>query len=130
MFVISLKNWLSSILPATACGILLALAQVFGNRFARSAVVGYLFIVRGIPLLVLLTFTYYLLPLTGIDLPPFWGVVLVMALYYAAFMSQYRSRAAEDGEPVPWRLIRIVWCWRLRRRRGLRRCPNCWMRLG
>jgi His/Glu/Gln/Arg/opine family amino acid ABC transporter permease subunit len=77
-----------AILPATAFGILLALAQVFGNRFARSAVVGYLFIVRGIPLLVLLTFTYYLLPLTGIDLPPFWGVVLVMALYYAAFMSE------------------------------------------
>ena len=24
----------------------------------------------------MLTFTYYLLPLTGIDLPPFWGVVL------------------------------------------------------
>jgi polar amino acid transport system permease protein len=78
----------AAILPATACGILLALAQVFGNRFARSAVVGYLFIIRGIPLLVLLTFTYYLLPLTGIDLPPFWGVVLVMALYYAAFMSE------------------------------------------
>ena len=77
-----------AILPATAFGILLALAQVFGNRFARSAVVVYLFIVRGIPLLVLLTFTYYLLPLTGIDLPPFWGVVLVMALYYAAFMSE------------------------------------------
>ena len=78
----------SAVVPATAFGILLALAQVFGNRFARSAVVGYLFIVRGIPLLVLLTFTYYLLPLTGIDLPPFWGVVLVMALYYAAFMSE------------------------------------------
>ncbi len=78
----------AAVMPATIFGILLALSQVFGNRFARSAVVGYLFIVRGIPLLVLLTFTYYLLPLTGIDLPPFWGVVLVMALYYAAFMSE------------------------------------------
>ncbi len=77
-----------AIVPATACGILLALAQVFGNRFARSAVVGYLFIIRGIPLLVLLTFTYYLLPLTGIDLSAFWGVVVVLALYYAAFMSE------------------------------------------
>jgi ABC-type amino acid transport system permease subunit len=37
---------------------------------------------------VLLTFVYYLLPLTGIDLPPFWGVVLVLAFYYAAFMSE------------------------------------------
>jgi His/Glu/Gln/Arg/opine family amino acid ABC transporter permease subunit len=78
----------ASIVPATICGILLALVQVFGNQFARSVVVAYLFVIRGIPLLVLLTFTYYLLPLTGIDLPPFWGVVVVLACYYAAFMSE------------------------------------------
>jgi len=78
----------ASVVPATLCGVLLALAQVFGNNTLRSVVLGYLFIIRGIPLLVLLTFTYYLLPLTGIDLPPFWGVVVVFALYYAAFMSE------------------------------------------
>ena len=78
----------ASIVPATICGILLALVQLFGNQFARSVVVAYLFVIRGIPLLVLLTFTYYLLPLTGIDLPPFWGVVVVLACYYAAFMSE------------------------------------------
>jgi polar amino acid transport system permease protein len=78
----------AAVVPATLVGILLALVQVFGNRFVRSAIVGYLFVIRGIPLLVLLTFVYYLLPLTGIDLPPFWGVVLVMAFYYAAFMSE------------------------------------------
>ncbi len=78
----------SAVVPATLFGILLALVQVFGGNFIRSIVLGYLFLIRGIPLLVLLTFTYYLLPLTGIDLPPFWGVVLVMALYYAAFMSE------------------------------------------
>jgi His/Glu/Gln/Arg/opine family amino acid ABC transporter permease subunit len=77
-----------AVLPATLCGIVLALAQVFGNRFTRGAVVAYLFVIRGIPLLVLLTFVYYLLPLTGIDLPPFWGVVLVLAFYYAAFVSE------------------------------------------
>jgi His/Glu/Gln/Arg/opine family amino acid ABC transporter permease subunit len=77
-----------AVLPAKLCGIVIALAQVFGNRFARGAVVAYLFVIRGIPLLVLLTFVYYLLPLTGIDLPPFWGVVLVLAFYYAAFMSE------------------------------------------
>lgn len=78
----------ASVVPATILGIGIALVQVFGGRFVRSCVLGYLFVVRGIPLLVLLTFTYYLLPLTGIDLPPFWGVVVVMALYYAAFMSE------------------------------------------
>ena len=78
----------ASVVPATLLGMMLALAQIFGRRTTRSAVTGYIFLVRGIPLLVLLTFVYYLLPLTGIDLPPFWGVVLVLACYYAAFMSE------------------------------------------
>ena len=78
----------AAVVPATLLGVLLALAQIFGSRLTRSAIVGYIFIIRGIPLLVLLTFVYYLLPLTGIDLPPFWGVVLVLACYYAAFMSE------------------------------------------
>jgi polar amino acid transport system permease protein len=78
----------TAVVPATLLGVVLALMQVFGRRFTKSAVIAYLFLMRGIPLLVLLTFVYYLLPLTGIDLPPFWGVVLVLACYYAAFMSE------------------------------------------
>jgi polar amino acid transport system permease protein len=78
----------AAVVPATLLGLALAMMQVFGRRFMRSAVVAYLFVMRGIPLLVLLTFVYYLLPLTGIDLPPFWGVVLVLAFYYGAFMSE------------------------------------------
>jgi ABC-type amino acid transport system permease subunit len=41
---------------------LLSLLHVFGGRLVRSAIVGYLFLIRGIPLLVLLTFVYYLMP--------------------------------------------------------------------
>jgi His/Glu/Gln/Arg/opine family amino acid ABC transporter permease subunit len=78
----------AAVVPATLAGVALALAQIFGSRFTRSAIVGYIYLIRGIPLLVLLTFVYYLLPLTGIDLPPFWGVVLVISLYYAAFISE------------------------------------------
>ncbi len=85
---VTLLMAVASVVPATAAGLLLALAQVFGRRATKSAVQVYLFLMRGIPLLVWLTFVYYLLPLTGIDLPPFWGVVVVMALYYAAFMSE------------------------------------------
>ena len=78
----------SAALPATILGVLLSLLHVFGGRLLRSAILGYLFLIRGIPLLVLLTFVYYLMPLTGIDLPPFWGVVVVISLYYAAFISE------------------------------------------
>ena len=91
-----------SMIPATVLGMLLALVQVFGGRPARIAVQVYLFVMRGIPLLVLLTFAYYLLPLTGIDLPPFWGVVLVIALYYAAFMSEVFRAGIQSLPQAQW----------------------------
>jgi His/Glu/Gln/Arg/opine family amino acid ABC transporter permease subunit len=91
-----------SMIPATVLGMLLALVQVFGGRPARFSVQVYLFVMRGIPLLVLLTFGYYLLPLTGIDLPPFWGVVSMIALYYAAFMSEVFRAGIQSLPQAQW----------------------------
>lgn len=88
----------TSAVPATLLGVLLAMGQLFGGRVTRAAIVAYVFVIRGVPLLVLLTFVYYLLPLTGIDLPAFWGVVLVLACYYAAFMAEV-FRAGIDSLP-------------------------------
>jgi polar amino acid transport system permease protein len=92
----------TSVVPATVFGMLLALVQVFGGRPARTGVQVYLFVMRGIPLLVLLTFAYYLLPLTGIDLPPFWAVVLVIASYYAAFMSEVFRAGIQSLPQAQW----------------------------
>jgi His/Glu/Gln/Arg/opine family amino acid ABC transporter permease subunit len=98
----------ASVVPATVLGLLLALVHVFGRGSARAALQVYLFIVRGIPLLVLLTFVYYLLPLTGIDLPPFWGVVVVMSLYYAAFMSEVFRAGIESLPQAQWDAARSL----------------------
>jgi len=92
----------AAVVPATLLGVMLALAQLFGSRVTRSMVVAYIFLVRGIPLLVLLTFVYYLLPLTGIDLPPFWGVVLVLACYYGAFMSEAFRAGIQSLPQAQW----------------------------
>jgi polar amino acid transport system permease protein len=98
----------ASVVPATVLGLLLALVHVFGRGTARATLQVYLFIVRGIPLLVLLTFVYYLLPLTGIDLPPFWGVVVVMSLYYAAFMSEVFRAGIESLPQAQWDAARSL----------------------
>lgn len=92
----------SAVIPATVFGVLLALARIFGRRATVGAVEAYLFLIRGIPLLVLLTFVYYLLPLTGIDLPPFWGVVMVLAAYYAAFMSEVFRAGIQSLPQAQW----------------------------
>lgn len=98
----------AAVVPATILGMLLALARLFGNRLSRSCINGYIFIIRGIPLLVLLTFAYYLLPLTGIDLPPFWGVVLVLSGYYAAFMSEAFRAGIEALPTAQWDAARSL----------------------
>jgi His/Glu/Gln/Arg/opine family amino acid ABC transporter permease subunit len=92
----------AAVVPATVFGALLALVQIFGGRVAKSLLLVYLFLIRGIPLLVLLTFVYYLLPLTGIDLPPFWGVVVVLAAYYAAFMSEVFRAGIQALPQAQW----------------------------
>ena len=40
----------SAVVPATILGVTLSLLQVFGGRLLRSAILGYLFLMRGVPL--------------------------------------------------------------------------------
>ena len=78
----------ASIVPATLFGMAVALGRLFGGGPVRAALQLYLYIVRGTPLLVLISFAYFSLPYTGFDIPPFPCVVLVLAIYFAAFMSE------------------------------------------
>jgi polar amino acid transport system permease protein len=79
-------------IASTACasvfGLALVCAQLFGGTVLRVAVEIYLYIVRGVPLLVLLFAMYYALPYAGIDLDPVTGGILVISLYFAAFMTE------------------------------------------
>ena len=73
---------------AALIGFALAVLQVFGGALLRGIAEVYVYFVRGVPLLVLLFAMYYMLPYSGIDLPPTLGGILVIALYFAAFMSE------------------------------------------
>lgn len=83
---------------ATLFGIILALVQLFADPLSRIAVEIFLYIMRGVPLLVLLFAMYYMLPYAGIDLDPLAGGILVLALYFSAFMSEV-FRGAILGVP-------------------------------
>jgi polar amino acid transport system permease protein len=77
-----------SIALSTAIGVGVALLHVFAAEPIHLLVELYLFLVRGIPLLILLFAMYYMLPYVGIDLQPTVGGILVIGVYYGAFMSQ------------------------------------------
>jgi ABC-type amino acid transport system permease subunit len=53
----------------------------------RIVAEAYLYIARGVPLLVLLFAMYYALPYAGIMVEPMSGGALVIGLYFAAFMA-------------------------------------------
>jgi His/Glu/Gln/Arg/opine family amino acid ABC transporter permease subunit len=73
---------------ATVCGLALAFLQLFGGRVLRIIAEIWLYVVRGVPLLVLLFAMYYALPYAGIVMDPLTGGALVIGLYFAAFMAE------------------------------------------
>ena len=78
----------TSAVLATVLGIILALIQLFGGLLGRALVEVFLYIMRGVPLLVLLFSIYYVLPYTGIYIPQLAGGILIIGLYFSAFMAE------------------------------------------
>ena len=91
-----------SIALSALIGTIVALLHVFGALPIRILVEIYLFLARGIPLLILLFAMYYMLPYIGIDLEPTVGGILVIGLYYGAFMSQVFRAAVQSLPRSQW----------------------------
>jgi polar amino acid transport system permease protein len=62
----------------------LGLVLVYGPAPLRWLVRGFSDIVRGIPILVLIFFVYYALPVTGLNLQPFSAAVLALTVFKTA----------------------------------------------
>jgi polar amino acid transport system permease protein len=92
----------ASIALSSLIGLLGALLQIFGNAAVRAAIVAYVFVNRGVPLLVLLFTMYFVLPYAGIDLPPFLGGILVISVYFGAFMSEVFRAAINSVPRAQW----------------------------
>ncbi|WP_406857220.1 amino acid ABC transporter permease [Alsobacter sp. KACC 23698] len=67
-----------------AFGGLMGLGLVYGPAPLRWLVRGFSDVVRGVPILVLIFFVYYGLPITGLNLPPFTAAVLALTVFKVA----------------------------------------------
>jgi polar amino acid transport system permease protein len=65
-------------------GVVLGVGLVYGPRPLRWIIRGFSDIIRGIPILVLLFFVYYGLPITGLNLQPFAAAVLGLTVFKVA----------------------------------------------
>ena len=78
----------ASLALGTVVGVGAGLLSAARHPVPRGIVAVYVFLTRGIPLLVHLFLVYYLLPVIGLDLDPYVGATIVLALYIGAFISE------------------------------------------
>lgn len=84
--------WLTLLSGAAglALGLLAALARTSGSAILRQAAGGYIWLIRGTPLLVQILFVYFALPVLvpGLELPDFAAAVVALALNVGAYNAE------------------------------------------
>jgi polar amino acid transport system permease protein len=73
---------------SSAIGLAVAFCRLYAPRPIRLVLAGLIAVIRGVPLLVLLIGSYFSLPYLGLDLPLYGVAILVMGLYFAAYMTE------------------------------------------
>ncbi|MCA1494341.1 amino acid ABC transporter permease [Ensifer sp. NBAIM29] len=78
-----------SIALAFPVSILFALARLSKWRLLRWPLTGLVYFTRGVPLLMLILWSYFLVPLlTGVDVPSFFTMLTTLVIYQSAFLSE------------------------------------------
>jgi polar amino acid transport system permease protein len=89
--LVTLQLFLITLLLAVPLGLALALVRISRFRAASQAVNGYIWLMRGTPLMLQMLFIYYALPFVpviGVRLPDFPAAIVAFALNYAAYFAE------------------------------------------
>jgi len=81
-------------------GLVIALARLYGPRWLRPIVVLYIDSMRAIPVLVVLVWTFFALPLlTGLTMPPFIAALIGLTVHLAAYAAEIVRAGVESVRP-------------------------------
>ena len=89
--LVTLQLFIITLALAVPLGLALALIRISRFTVASRAVNGYIWLMRGTPLMLQLLFIYYALPfvpVVGIRLPDFPAAIVAFALNYAAYFAE------------------------------------------
>lgn len=89
--LVTLKLFFITLALAVPLGLALALIRISRFTVASQAVNGYIWLMRGTPLMLQLLFIYFALPFVpviGIRLPDFPAAIVAFALNYAAYFAE------------------------------------------
>lgn len=81
-------------------GLLLAFARLYGPAWLKKITVFYIDSMRAIPVLVVLVWVYFALPIaTGINLPPFWSALFSLSLHLGAYVAEVVRAGIQSVRP-------------------------------
>ncbi len=81
-------------------GTLVALGRRYGPAWVRIPLVFYIDSMRAIPVLVVLVWIYFALPIaTGVNLPPFWSAMFALSFHLAAYVAEVVRAGIESVRP-------------------------------
>ena len=79
---------LAVVTAGTALGIALGILAAVGGRALRAAITGYIFVLRGIPVLVVMFLGYYAFPALGFRVNAYVAVGIAQTIYVGAFAAE------------------------------------------
>lgn len=102
-----------------ALGTLLAVTRITSARWYRWAVVGFIELFRGLPVVIAIFFAYAVLPEFGIDLPLLWYLVLGLTAYNSVIIAEIvrsgvaslpggQAEAAAAVGLTRWQSLRLI----------------------
>lgn len=80
-------------------GLMVAVTRRLGWRAAGPAIAAYLFVFRGVPMLVLLFIAFFGLPSLGVQVPPVVAMMMSLGLISGAYLSEVFRGALNAVEP-------------------------------
>lgn len=94
--------WLSvlTLLASAAAGTALALLRLYGPRWLALVLTFYIDSVRAVPVLVVLVWVYFAVPIiSGFNFPPFWAALVALTLHISAYVAEVVRAGIESIRP-------------------------------
>src|SRR6202171_1047328 len=107
-----------SLLLSTALGLLWALMRVSGLRVLQGLSAGLINVIRGIPIIVLLFYLYFVMPDFGITMTALQAAILGLGIAYSAYQAEnFRAgiEAIDKGQIEAAQTIGMGWWLTMRR---------------
>src|ERR1700704_2382684 len=83
-----------------AAGLIIALLRLYGPGWLRAPCVLYIDSMRAIPVLVVLVWTFFALPIVaGVTMPPFYAALIGLTLHLAAYAAEIVRAGIESVRP-------------------------------